>query len=169
VVRLQPMSDAEFRLLLDGSIPRYAEEHVRAGQWSPEEALERSREEHARLLPEGLRTHDHFLVTLRAGTPETRVGELWYTVRREGLVTALWVYWIGIDPAHRRKGYATETLRALEDEARRFGADRLQLHVFGANAPARSAYRAAGFEESNVIMTKRLRPGTGGTPAPRPE
>jgi ribosomal protein S18 acetylase RimI-like enzyme len=30
------------------------------------------------------------------------------------------------------------------------------LHVFGSNAAARELYRSVGFEETNVIMLKRV-------------
>ena len=33
---------------------------------------------------------------------------------------------------------------------------KIQLHVFGHNSGARALYRKLGYEETNVIMTKRL-------------
>jgi RimJ/RimL family protein N-acetyltransferase len=158
MVRLVPMTEEEFAAYLKTSIPDYANEHVESGQWRSEEALALSQEEHRKLLPEGLRTPDHYLFTLRADKSDARVGELWYGIRREGLVTAVWIYWIGIHEAFRRHGHATAALRAAEIAAPALGADRVQLHVFGKNAPARATYTRAGFIESNVIMTKRVGP-----------
>jgi GNAT superfamily N-acetyltransferase len=160
MVHLVPMTEEEHRSYLETSIPDYAQDHVESGQWRPEEALALSQEEHRKLLPDGLHTPEHFFFTLHAEPGGERVGELWYAVRREGLVTAVWIYWLGIREAHRRHGYGTAALRAVEAAAPALGADRVQLHVFGKNAPARATYTRAGFVESNVIMTKRIGPPT---------
>jgi hypothetical protein len=48
------MTEEEFQAFLAESVPEYAAEKVKAGNWTPEEALEKSRKEHTRLLPEGL-------------------------------------------------------------------------------------------------------------------
>jgi hypothetical protein len=51
---LRGMTEEEFQAFLAESVPEYAAEKVKAGNWTPEEALEKSRNEHTRLLPEGL-------------------------------------------------------------------------------------------------------------------
>ena len=43
-----------------------------------------------------------------------------------------------------------------EDEARRRGLDTVTLNVFGGNEPARGLYRALGYDETAVFMTKGL-------------
>jgi ribosomal protein S18 acetylase RimI-like enzyme len=154
VLRLDPMTPEELDRWLAHAIPAYAEDHVRAGRWDAANALELSRAEHARLIPQGVATPDQFLRTLRDAASGQVVGELWYALRKEGARTDLFVYWIGIAEAHRRRGYAREALRALEPEAKRLGADRIALHVFGENTGAQALYRSLGYEVTNLLMAK---------------
>lgn len=166
MIRLVPMTPAELDDFLATSIPRYAEESVRSGRWTREIALDSSRTEHERLLPQGVATPDQYLRTIRdAGTGE-RVGELWYAHRSEAGPKQVWIFWIGIDPAHRRHGYAQDALRALEAETRRLGSDRLGLHVFAFNSGARALYDRMGFEATNVVMWKTVRPEPGARSEP---
>jgi RimJ/RimL family protein N-acetyltransferase len=150
MVRLEPMSSSELTELLDRLAPGYAEDHVRAGNWPVEGSLERARAEIAHLLPKGVETPDHFLRTLREEGTGERLGETWYC-RREG---ELFIFWLGIDPAHRRRGHAASVLHLLEAEARRLGARRMGLHVFAANEGARALYEREGFRPVGILMTR---------------
>jgi ribosomal protein S18 acetylase RimI-like enzyme len=158
MVRLRPMTVPEFETLRDWLLPDYAAQHVRAGDWTSEEALERARGEFRELLPAGVATAEHFFWTIRADPGDERVGDLWCALRPSGAGRMLWIYWIGIDPAHRRHGYADEVLRTLETEARRLGASELGLHVFGSNAPARALYEKHGFAATDLVMRRPLLP-----------
>jgi RimJ/RimL family protein N-acetyltransferase len=44
----------------------------------------------------------------------------------------------------------------LEEEARRLGAPRIELNVFGGNEPARALYHKLGYREDAVVMSKPL-------------
>ncbi len=48
---LIPMTPPEFDAFLERSVPEYAAEHVRAGNWTESESLEKSRKEFEHLLP----------------------------------------------------------------------------------------------------------------------
>lgn len=58
MVRLVPMIEAEFLAYLEEDIERYAQERVQVGDWHASEALQKSREEHQQLLPDGVATTD---------------------------------------------------------------------------------------------------------------
>jgi len=158
MVRLVPMTAPELQKFLESSIPEYAQDWVRSGRWKPEDALERSREEHAQLLPQGVETPDQYLRTVWEEAGGERVGEVWYGLQRQEGWDQLFLYWIGIRPEHRRRGYAADVLREVESEARRLGAVRLGLHVFAENAGARALYERIGFVTTNLLMAKDLRP-----------
>ena len=49
-----------------------------------------------------------------------------------------------------------EALAAVEAYAREHGCIGVMLHVFGSNTGARQLYLKAGFDETNVIMLKRV-------------
>ena len=55
---------------------------------------------------------------------------------------------LATDPAHRRQGLASALLARFESEARARGAARAFLEVAEDNAPARSLYARAGYEEA---------------------
>jgi GNAT superfamily N-acetyltransferase len=150
------MTDTELAAYLASSIPSYAASHVRTGEWSETGSIDRSRTEHERLLPDGVATPDHYLRTIVDPTSGRRVGEVWYHVRRDGGRPQVWIYWIGIEPEFRRHGYAAATFRVVEDEARRLGADRVALHVFGDNAGAQALYSKLGYVATNIVMAKTL-------------
>lgn len=156
------MGRERFDALVEELIPGYADDHVKAGTWAREEAVVRAREEFGQLLPNGLDTPDHYFRTI-AADDGTDVGDLWYHRRAQGNRAELFVYWIGIDERHRRHGYAAAALSLLETEARRLGADRIALHVFGANAGARALYERLGYAPTNILMAKELAPTAPGT------
>jgi ribosomal protein S18 acetylase RimI-like enzyme len=156
MVQLEPMTGEEFRAFIDWLDRDYASAHVRAGTWDASEALARAHAETGKLLPKGLETPDHFLRVIRADPSGDRVGEVWYCYQRGERRPALFVYWIGIDAKHRRRGFAAATLEALEREGRNAGCARIALHVFGDNAAAQSLYAKLGYRPTNVLMAKPL-------------
>lgn len=62
----------------------------------------------------------------------------------------------------RGSGYGRAAMMALEPIVKALGYDAIRLHVFGDNVVARHLYRAVGYDETGVSMTKRL-----GQPADR--
>jgi ribosomal protein S18 acetylase RimI-like enzyme len=158
MVELVPMTAEEFQAFLEQTTVSYAADHVRAGNWSADESLGKSRAELKGLLPNGLETADHFLRLIAAGPKRTRVGTLWYAVRRQAGRTDLFVYWIGIDEPFRRHGYAAEAFRELDHEAVNVGAGQVLLHVFGDNVSAIALYEKLGFATTNRLMARVVRP-----------
>ena len=145
MVRLRPMSEEEFARSLDSAIRRHAEDSVRRGQWRGPEALEASAAEFRLYLPQGRATAGaHFCHLEDEGSGAT-VGELWYHVLTNGGTTRVWVDWVWVDPPHRRRGFASAALRAVEEEAIRIGAIRIGLSVYADNPGARALYERLGF------------------------
>ncbi len=154
-IELVPMTAEEFEAWLPGEISDYAAEHVRTGRWSAEEALERSREEHTQLLPQGLATPDHRLWNIVAAGGREAVGMLWIQVMQKPMPSAF-IYNIEVFPEFRRRGYAERAMLRLEEEARRLRLEGIRLHVFGHNTAARPLYEKLGYVPTNIQMVKRL-------------
>lgn len=62
---------------------------------------------------------------------------------------------------HSAKFYAAEKQKeglseVAQADVKSKGFDRLGLHVFGYNKPARQLYRSLGFETTNIVMYKNL-------------
>jgi ribosomal protein S18 acetylase RimI-like enzyme len=150
------MDDAQFAKSLDQSIVRHARDKVRRGHWTEASAQSTARDEFLQLLPQGRRTPNHRFFTVMDAGSGGRVGEMWCTVRSQGGKLQFWIDWLWIDPALRRRGYATAVLRHTAALARREGADRCGLFVLSDNAPARTLYERLGFREESRRMILRF-------------
>ncbi len=158
-VNLVPMTAARYERWYERSVQGYAEEKVRAGNWPAEDALRRSREEFEHLLSSGLATPGHWLFSIVDAETGSAVGILWLAAMPAGSdgTARAFVYDFEIDADQRRKGYGRAALLALDDRAREMGFAEIGLHVFGHNVAARALYEQAGYEVTNVNMSKKLR------------
>jgi ribosomal protein S18 acetylase RimI-like enzyme len=155
-VVLVPMSEAEFTAYAAESIPEYARDKVRSGQWAEENALELSRRGLEEMLPQGVATHDNHLFSLREAEGSAVVGMLWFAVQEQAGRKLAYVYDVAIRPPYQRRGYATEAFAALEGEARTRGLAGIGLHVFGHNPGARALYEKLGYAATNIHMFKSI-------------
>ena len=154
MVSLRKMTDDEFAAFLDNDIAVYAAEKVRAGNWSPEESLEKSRLDYARLLPQGLHSAHQHLFTIEAdGEP---VGRLWFSTDPAAGAGTGFIYDLFVEERFRRQGTASQAMRLIEREARRLGLTKLALHVFAFNTAARDLYRKLGYQVTNLNMAKSI-------------
>lgn len=64
------------------------------------------------------------------------------------------LYFIGILPPYRRRGYAMQALRLLEDKIRQQGLEEIRLYVFGHNTPACALYEKMGYAAVSMTMAK---------------
>jgi ribosomal protein S18 acetylase RimI-like enzyme len=156
MVQLLPMTEVEFQAYLAEDIQRYADEHVRAGNWHPAEALERSRQEHQQLLPDGLATKNHYLFSIIEEQSGARLGILWFAVDLDRPRPSAFLYDFEIFEEFRRRGYGSRALTALEEQAHALGVESISLHVFGHNTGAQALYRKAGYEVTGIHMTRRV-------------
>jgi ribosomal protein S18 acetylase RimI-like enzyme len=158
MIRLEPMSDDDFRAFFERAIPRRAERFVARGLWSETDALEASRRFYSRVLPNGIRTpHQHFCHLIDTASGE-RVGESWYSDEPQGGQASFYISWIWIAPEFRRRGHAKGALKALEEVARRQGASRTILDVWLDNPGAVDLYRKQGYSAIAMMMAKPVEP-----------
>ena len=155
-VRFVPFSEADFHAWLVQAIPAFALTNVRDGRWSLAEAIVKSQEAHAALLPQGLATPGQFFMHLHDEASGRRVGTLWWSEGEAGGRREAYVYNIEIDEAARRRGHARAAFAELERVAREHGMQQVGLHVFGHNTGARRLYDELGFEPTSITMRKVL-------------
>jgi ribosomal protein S18 acetylase RimI-like enzyme len=165
VLRLEPMDDAAFEAFLRRAVPRRAERWVARGIWTPDRALEASRQAYAEQFPQGRKTPGNCLYDVVDTPSGSVVGEAWYTAREGGGKITFWIEWIAIWPEYRRRGFGSELLGLLEQEALRLGADRTGLTVWTDNPRALALYTKLGYTAANVNMVKPA----GGTRPPEAE
>lgn len=151
---LAPMTRAIYEAWVGQTIREYAEDHVKAGNWAAEGAIERAKAQFDELLPDGLATEGQHLWSIQA-PDRGHVGILWVGPR-PNVAGSLFIWDIAVDEAARGPGYGRAALEALHAWASEHGYDRVGLHVFGSNDIARRLYQRAGYVETDVRMEKRL-------------
>jgi ribosomal protein S18 acetylase RimI-like enzyme len=156
MVALIPMTESEYQLYIEQSIQEYAWEHVRAGRWNEEEALQQAKQELQKILPQGFHSPSHYLYMIVDEQLEKRVGVLWFALRAQAGQQRAFVYDVVVFEEFRRRGYATRAFQLLEERARELGATSIGLHVFGHNVAARQMYEKLGYVATNIQMVKKL-------------
>ncbi len=156
MVILNSMTEQDYEGFLSQSIIDYAEDKVKAGTWAPSEAQELSRKSFEQLLPEGLNTPNSYLYAVVDPAVDVKVGYLWIHISDEPLGRSAFIYDIMIYENFQGKGYGTQTMSALEEEAKRLQVDKILLHVFGHNKIALGLYQKMGYEVTDISMSKRL-------------
>jgi ribosomal protein S18 acetylase RimI-like enzyme len=153
MIKLVPMQQKDFEPYIERDILEYAEEHVRNGNWKREEALERSRKEHQRLLPDGLKSKDQYLFSIIDDVSNQKLGLLWFHVGDNHA----FIYDFRIDEGERGKGYGKQALIALDEKLKSMNVESVGLHVFGDNTIAQELYKKAGFQITGIHMKKSLK------------
>lgn len=156
MIELVPMSEESFQKGFKTWIETYADEKVKSGNWDAEGALERSRLEYGKLLPDGRKTKGQYVMTIRNESERTDVGMLWFGILKEGDLQGAYIWDFRIEDEHRGKGYGKQALAVLDKMLRKLGIERVSLHVFGHNRIAISLYEKMGYEITNVVMSKKL-------------
>ncbi len=152
--RLVPMTQPEFDAYIERLIPDYASDKIRAGHWSEEEALEKSRKQTMSLLSDGLQTKNHYLYTLYDG--DEAVGMIWLRAELDGPVKNGFIFDVEVKEEFRGKGYGKQVMLLIEEKARELGIKRMGLHVFAYNDVAKNLYEGVGYKVSSLNMLKDL-------------
>ncbi len=153
---LCPMRPERYASYIEAAIPGYARDNVSAGRWPEVGALERSRDDFASLLPQGLATPEHFLYEILDHEGGPAVGCVWVHIEHKHGTTSAYVYDLEIEPAFRRQGHAERVTQALEGIAAAAGASGIGLNVFADNVGAQALYRKLGYVTTNFNMRKAL-------------
>jgi len=148
------MTESEFEAYLEKAVPEYAADKAGAGDWSEEEALERSRQSYQELLPRGVATEHNYLFRIRLEESGEKIGMVW--LKEEAPRLHGFIYDIALDEAQRGKGYGRQAMLALEEIAKEMGLETLALHVFAHNTVAMKLYHKLGYEVTSQNMTKKL-------------
>ncbi|HEX9840953.1 MAG TPA: GNAT family N-acetyltransferase [Anaerolineales bacterium] len=152
MVKLMQIEQEDFEIFLKRGIREYAEDHVRNGNWSAEEALERSKKEFEQLLPDGFNSQHQYLYSI-IDEDNNKIGVLWVQVKAQ----KAFIFDFIIDEAFRGKGYGKQALAALDEKLISMNVDSVGLHVFGHNIVAQELYKKSGYEITNINMRKVLR------------
>ena len=152
-IRLRPLRDEEFEGYLAAEQAEYVRSLVDEARLTPQAAAEKSRADHASLFPDGVRqAHQRISVVEDAATAEP-VGRVFWAPRGEDRA---YIYDLFIEERFRGKGLGRRVLELVEEDARAERLRGIDLNVWGGNEVARGLYRAAGYDERAVFMSKDL-------------
>jgi ribosomal protein S18 acetylase RimI-like enzyme len=155
IVTLVPMIEAEYRAWVPDAVSAYAADKVASGQWPEAESLKLASQSLDSLLPQRLKTPDHYLFAIR-GDSTVSLGMLWIALQTRAAKRIAYVYDAYIEPLHRRRGYASAAFLALEGKAAELGFSGISLHVFGHNSAAQALYAKLGFIATDINMFKSV-------------
>src|SRR5215212_6046538 len=110
MVKLVKMLQSDFEPYFERGIHEYAADHVRNGNWTEEDALEKSKKEFQDLLPDGVNSKDQFLYSI-VDEAENKIGLLWVQVKDH----KAFIYDFSIDESFRGKGYGKQALIAMDE------------------------------------------------------
>jgi ribosomal protein S18 acetylase RimI-like enzyme len=156
MVRLVQMNEAEFLRYLESAIESYAQDHIKAGDCDPEDALALAQADYESLLPQGVATKDHYLFSIHVDDSMIPIGLIWFASREKRGKKSAFIYDFQIRPEFRGKGYGAESLRKMESLVAAMGIPRISLHVMGWNNAARALYEKQGYGVTGMGMTKVL-------------
>jgi ribosomal protein S18 acetylase RimI-like enzyme len=154
MIRLIPMTENEFEAYLEKTVPEYAADKMRAGDWPEEEALELSRKSYQMLLAQGVKTEHNYLFRIQIEETGEKIGTLW--MKHEAPRPHGFIFDIVLDEGQRGKGYGKQAMLALEEFAKGLELETIGLHVFAHNPAATHLYERLGYVVTSQNMVKRL-------------
>jgi len=155
-VDLVPMTAQDLEDFIREEIVDYARAQARDGIWTDREALDRAREDLARVVTWerealGLNNQRLWSATDEAGM---RVGWIWVNLAPPGpLEASAFLCQMTVARARRGRGYGRAMLAALEDRLAAEGVAELQLNVYESNWPAKRLYLTANYEFARQYPT----------------
>lgn len=155
MLTMTPMSIADFERFRQSSAVDYVQQCRLTGLPSLATTLTGTFASLDALLPQGPATPGHHLMLLQEQDGK-QIGVLWYGEMLEEETTSAFLYDLWIDPPWRRRGFARQALKLLQEEIRRRGISSLSLNVFAHNEAAQALYREAGFVASEITMVRSL-------------
>lgn len=154
-MKLQEMNENDFQVFL--SVTKKEESFQRSiSLGTPIEQIAlKVDEELNRMIPEGIKTPNHFFKTL-VDDQDKMIGYLWFGIKNQFGKNRVFIFDIHVFNEYRGKGHGKFMLKLLEQEVKDMGIDEIGLHVLGHNKKAINLYQSIGFEVTNLYMTKRF-------------
>jgi ribosomal protein S18 acetylase RimI-like enzyme len=152
-VTLQPMPSVDLGPWLEQSKADHIADRVDTGE-DPETARRITNAISERLFPDGIPAAGEFVFLVTEDA--IPVGSVWLGAGHDGPPDVWWLWSIEIDVVARGHGLGRQAVRLAEEFARRSGASKLELNVFGNNTVARGLYESLGYRISTIQMSKAL-------------
>ena len=150
IVTLTACDDGEYRDFCARQVVEYANQLARAGETSPEVSLATAQERLRDLTEDRLRSVGHEFLVARSAEDGALVGWTWLSPAPPflgpGHERTCWLSQLTVDESHRRLGWGTAILHAVERHAANLGSQAIWLRVFDWNLAAQRLYQSRGYE-----------------------
>ncbi|MGJ8528996.1 GNAT family N-acetyltransferase [Maritalea sp.] len=153
--KIRPMRQSEFDIWLPHCTNEFAKEKAQVLEIADDQALKLSQESFERSFPNGLASPGNNLFSILDDADQV-IGTIWFVVSTKWGATTAFIYDLEIQPDHRRQGHAKAAMSLIEPEAKKLGATKLALHVFGFNHGAANLYKKLGYKTTDISMAKPL-------------
>ena len=145
-VILRNMTGEEFDIFCQWSIAHHARELTEELHLPAEEAANEARKELSEMLPDGLNTEHHRLMTVAEAACGETAGFIWTLHEETAGRKQSFVCDFAIWEPKRRSGYGTAALRLAEMDAMKAGCQESVLFVSDRNKAAIALYRKCGYQ-----------------------
>ena len=155
MVTFTPMSEQDYAAFIRKSVPEYAYDQMRSGNWTANEAAGRARAEFQQMLPNGPQTPNAYLRNV-LDEQGHRIGMLWFFVDPNRSRKTAFLIDFFLFPEGSRKGYEAQALALFEDEARNLGVERVEMQIFTHKDDDVQLYRENNYLETSIFFSKDL-------------
>ena len=160
-VRLRTMTSEEYHKFQEMSIASEVQDRMHIERISYETAHKQVTEEFSRMLPDGLFTKDHNLLSVENSFDKRVVGFIWTLYEKYGNVRQCFICDFQIFEQERRKRYGSEVLHLMEQVALDAGCSESVLYVADHNHIAGNFYLKCGYhflrkQDDGLYMVKTL-------------
>lgn len=160
MLTFEPMSEEDLAAFIRKSIPEYAYDQTRSGNWLANEAVGKARAEFSQMLPDGLQTPNAHLRTI-LDEDGKKIGMLWYYIDpSRSLKTAFLIDFFLFSEA-RHRGFEEMALQVFEKEAGGMGVERVELQVFAHKTEDLKLYHENAYQDTSVVLGKNLKKAEG--------
>ena len=146
-VAIRKMTSDEFEAFYREGIELLTQELMQELHLTYEDANKEAIEEFSSVLPHGFRTENNFPMAIVEENSGETVGFICVLHKGENDKKMSYIYNLSICEAKRRKGYATESLKLVENEAVEVGCLVSILFVKDSNKGARALYHKCGYQD----------------------
>ena len=155
MVTFAPMSDVDYAAFIRKSVPEYAYDQMRSGNWTANEAAGKARSEFQQMLPNGPQTPNAYLRNILDEKGQ-RIGMLWYFVDPSRSRKTAFLIDFFLFPEGRAKGYEAQALALFEDEARGLSVERVEMQIFTHKDEDVQLYRDNNYLATSIFFSKDL-------------
>lgn len=144
-IQLRKMTEKEFAEYVLYSNEHHATSLQKEKGIGKEEALMETEEGLKRMLPNGMKTLDNYLMIVERQEDSVTVGYMWYMYDHRKTDTYLFLCDFFIFEEERQKGYGKEALCEMDEAARQLSCKKCVLFVGNENMSARKLYEKCGY------------------------